>query len=160
MPRINNEMWTVVQEYIKSKPLVCFNDECNAYLCAKKKSITVADFDNFIAKYFCVDDCDFNDSMEFDEYFYFSTSVSMVNLNKENWILSDCICKDFFKQYLCKHILFVAILSGSTSIPLSQKRIPKRKRREVEKLELLKCKKHTILPKPIEFCFIFILFFM
>ena len=67
----------------------------------------------------------------FDTYIRHQNSIWMVTFNTTNWKTSSCTCPTFFKTYLCKHIVGVALMSKLFAVPPEAKAIPlgqKRKR--------------------------------
>lgn len=47
-----------------------------------------------------------------------------VHLDKENWKKSTCNCAQFQKNYICKHIVLLAIRFNLCNIPPQVKNIP------------------------------------
>ncbi|RNA03929.1 hypothetical protein BpHYR1_038204, partial [Brachionus plicatilis] len=47
----------------------------------------------------CLADCDSFKDMTFDTFF------EIVRTNPDNWKFSKCTCYDYFKTWMCKHIL-------------------------------------------------------
>ena len=46
---------------------------------------------------------------KFDDYSNIVKMVCRVTMNLENWKLSKCICYEFQKKYICKHVIGLAI---------------------------------------------------
>ena len=46
---------------------------------------------------------------KFDDYSNIVKMVCRVTVNLENWKLSKCICYEFQKKYICKHVIGLAI---------------------------------------------------
>lgn len=66
-----------------------------------------------------------------EECFLFYTAIFPVLLAKENWIKGSCDCYQYFKLYMCVHILGIALRMRYVSAPDEAKTIPigrKRKR--------------------------------
>ena len=49
-------------------------------------------------------------------------------LMKDNFLKSFCTCSKFLKQYMCAHIIAMALLLKKTDAPLAAKKVPKGKR--------------------------------
>ena len=67
---------------------------------------------NLYKKY--VDDFKFK---TFDDYVNIVSTVCRVVVNHENWKLSTCICYDYQKQYMCKHVLGLVIRARLVTPP-------------------------------------------
>lgn len=66
-----------------------------------------------------------------EECFSFYTAVFPVPLTKDNWIKGSCDCYQYFKLYMCVHILGIALRMKFVTAPDEAKTIPigrKRKR--------------------------------
>lgn len=71
----------------------------------------------------------------FDQFkeksFAFYDTVFISPVTKDNWMKGICDCKEFFKQYICHHIIGISIRLKILTVPLEAKSIPigeKRKR--------------------------------
>lgn len=51
-------------------------------------------------------------------------NVAMVHWDKNEWTSSTCTCPNFFKEYICKHVIFVAVKEKCAIIPITAKDIP------------------------------------
>lgn len=59
-------------------------------------------------------------NMDFDsytEYQKFIQKVHRIVFYPENFMRSKCSCVTYLKEYMCKHILYVAVLGGKHTIP-------------------------------------------
>ena len=61
--------------------------------------------------------CELVAELNFDSLFEFTNSIRMVRLGKTNWKHSKCTCVDYFKTYICKHILVIALSQKLTVVP-------------------------------------------
>ena len=59
-----------------------------------------------------------------DEYFHHQTSCWLIKYNKDDYIKSSCNCKGYKKDFICKHILFIAIRIDASIVPSRIKNIP------------------------------------
>ena len=58
-------------------------------------------------------------------------SVRMITLNHDNWIRSSCTCSQWAKEYVCKHVVGMALRIDLAKAPSKAKTVPigqKRKR--------------------------------
>ncbi|RNA21708.1 hypothetical protein BpHYR1_001379 [Brachionus plicatilis] len=46
-----------------------------------------------------------------------NNSIRIVRTNPDNWKFSKCTCYDYFKTWMCKHILVIAIANNQIYIP-------------------------------------------
>jgi hypothetical protein len=53
----------------------------------------------------------------FDEATHLISHVFYVILNKPNWMDSSCTCCNYFKTYMCIHIMSVAVTTELVKIP-------------------------------------------
>ncbi|CAF0745416.1 unnamed protein product [Brachionus calyciflorus] len=63
-------------------------------------------------------DCYF-EKFTFDSYINLKKIIKRVKLHKDFWVQSKCICKDYLKLYLCKHITSIAVKLKLTEINYS-----------------------------------------
>ena len=56
-------------------------------------------------------------SKNFEEYDTLVSTVGKVNLDRENWRQSNCLCLKFQKLYKCKHIMGIALREKIISVP-------------------------------------------
>ena len=59
------------------------------------------------------------ENSDFDSFVTLNKSVHRVILNSENWKFSSCSCAIYMKEYVCKHIVKVAILKKLLEIDYS-----------------------------------------
>ena len=45
----------------------------------------------------------------FEDYTESINRIKMIAINKNEWPLSTCTCRDWFKEYMCKHVISLAI---------------------------------------------------
>ncbi|CAF0960439.1 unnamed protein product [Brachionus calyciflorus] len=118
-PRMEDELWKNTLDYITLNPTVKYVKADELYLLSKFKSV---DFDEFLDNIDCDEYCFLNgceslDGLDFTKFVEKNESVRMVKFNKENWKLSSCTCSTYLKEFLCKHILIIALSLKLTEIP-------------------------------------------
>ncbi|CAF1119861.1 unnamed protein product [Brachionus calyciflorus] len=91
-PRMEDELWKNTLDYI-----TYYNIDCDEYC--------------------LLNGCESLDSLDFTKFVEKNESVRMVKFNKENWKLSSCTCSTYLKEFLCKHILIIALSLKLTEIP-------------------------------------------
>ena len=123
---------------MEKKPKIVFEKAEDAFLLSHDHS---ADFEKYIDLLDCneicyEDGCELIGNFNFDTLMEFINSIRMVRLDKKNWKLSQCTCIDYFKTYVCKHIITIAISQKRTVIPekffdsvIGQKPKPGRKKK-------------------------------
>lgn len=121
-PTIDLAMWTSSYNWARSnaKSIVIKNVTEISY------EITVVESD--VNSIDCTDWTSFED---FENSFAFQTATFPYPLNKDNWTLGHCDCCDFFKLFICKHIIGIALRLKFVTAPPEAKNIPigmKRKR--------------------------------
>ena len=62
--------------------------------------------------------------LNFDQLRDTLTKVFVVDLNSENWALSNCTCSYFLKKYHCYHIIDVAAHNKVLKIPTQFCKLP------------------------------------
>ncbi|RNA03432.1 hypothetical protein BpHYR1_033455 [Brachionus plicatilis] len=67
---------------------------------------------------------------DFDQFVLLNRFIKRVKLNKDDWQLSTCTCKNCLKNYLCKHIVAMAVKTKLTEIDFSFRDIGMKKKRE------------------------------
>ena len=75
-------------------------------------------------------------SYDFESYEYLQRCISVVEYEANDWKDSKCNCPYFFKTFLCRHVIFMAVLNTKVKIPLQYKGIPidgKKRRGRVSK---------------------------
>lgn len=71
----------------------------------------------------------------FDDYkknsFDFYDTVFKFPISRDNWLISECDCENYFKLYMCEHIIGIALRMKCITAPAEAKHVPigqKRKR--------------------------------
>lgn len=119
-PHIEMKMWTEGYNFAKANGKVTSRRRGNTIIyrsfCAETidDSTEWPDFDSFKKKSFSFYDTTFN-----------------YPVKRENWLQGKCDCKDYFKLYICRHIIGIAIRLKCITPPAEAKTVPigqKRKR--------------------------------
>lgn len=119
-PELTLKLWT--EGYRWAKENVKITSRRNGRKIIYRTSFTEAvddandwpNFDTFKHKAFCFNDTCFN-----------------YPISRENWLSSECDCEDFFKLFMCRHIIGIALRMRCIAAPAEAKTIPigqKRKR--------------------------------
>lgn len=121
-PEIKLELWTAGYNFAKQNIKITSSRRGNSitYRSALSENIDDStdwsDFDSFKKKSFAF----------YDTTFVYPTK-------RENWLQSECICSDYFKIYICCHIIGIAIRlkyitppAEAKNVPIGQKRKPGR----------------------------------
>jgi len=124
-PTIDLDQWTEAYQWVKSKKNVP-TKECRGYTeyyCPTDDQQTVSptDIRRVLSRQWT----------SFDLFKERAFSVWVVRMNTKNWLDGRCTCKNYLKQYMCKHLLGLAIRLKLTTPPPAAKQIPigqKRKR--------------------------------
>ena len=98
-------LWQLTNEYISSKPKCRIVRKDSIYLMS---SNTVSDktFETYLKTF--VEE-DFYTFDNFDELVKMGNMVRKVDFNRTDWKSSACTCPAYFKHFLCKHIVSLAI---------------------------------------------------
>ena len=118
-------MWELAACYIDEKPTINYFKEENFYLISKFEN-------NLIENYYDLLECNVDCGECFgdlDNYLSINYKVKKVILNANNWLFSSCTCKHFFKYYICKHIITIAVKNKLASIDYSYQNIGEKKKR-------------------------------
>ena len=61
----------------------------------------------------------------FEQFKHRAFSVWIVQFSKDNgWLNGSCTCRDFFKKYVCKHMVGLAIRNKFVKVPPAAKQVP------------------------------------
>ena len=71
----------------------------------------------------------YRDTYDFDQFLVLNQLIKRVKINKQRWQLSFCTCKSYLKEYICVHIIALAVKSKLIDIDHSYMTIGMRKRR-------------------------------
>lgn len=130
LPEISTELWEASDEYIDSKPQVKYLTNENVYLLLNATQ-DKSNFEKFVESSECSLECEDLTSCfgSFSDFFLLNRLVKRVSLNSSCWQLSKCSCRTFFKQFICKHIVFLAVKRNLTEINYNFKRVGKKNKR-------------------------------
>lgn len=119
MPNIVLKLWTDGYNWARS------NVKCR----------TVVERNQTIYRSVVLSDNDPTKWKTFQNYKQYSNLLFSVSMptgeEKSDWTMSDCVCRTYFKQYMCEHIIGIALRKKMTSAPPEAKNVPlgvKRKR--------------------------------
>ncbi|CAF1036165.1 unnamed protein product [Brachionus calyciflorus] len=118
VPVISDSCWLNAIEYLEKKPIIKYVESEDVYLLSSSN----VDFEMYLDMLDCDQDClsnscEFTNDFSFDKFIEYNDSVRIVKYNVNKWKLSKCICKDYFKDLICIHILIIALSKKDSSIP-------------------------------------------
>jgi hypothetical protein len=61
---------------------------------------------------------------DFNQFIHRTRKINLVNLSLDNWKESKCSCVWFLKNYLCVHVVAIAVNKNLVQIPLAFKNLP------------------------------------
>lgn len=132
-PLILDTLWEEVDEFIDSKPKVKFISELNCYL-VSNKDVTNKDYARFYDSLECDLECELKECFSsFDEFVELYRLIKRVTINKSTWELSKCTCYTYFKEFICKHIVFMAVNLKLTEMNYEYKKLGKKNKRGAKK---------------------------
>ena len=120
LPQITADNWREVDEYIKNEPRIKFLSDFGIYLVANSDTT-----DLMFGELYDLIECENNECKcyyeiySFDEYTNLNSQILRVQLKKDRWQLSNCTCKSYLKEYICVHIITVAVKKKLTKIDYS-----------------------------------------
>lgn len=119
-PEIKLDLWTKGYQFAKANVKVTSRKN-GAHIIYRSTAIDKID-----------DSTDWNDFDSFKKNsFSFHDTKFEYPTKRENWLCSECDCRDYFKLYICEHIIGIAIRLKLVVPPVEAKNVPigqKRKR--------------------------------
>ena len=114
--KIDHTLWELTNQYIEEvKPKIKYFKTENAYLITRfERELIEAYSDLFECDAQC-EEC----FVDLNNYLNLNFKVKRVLFNTKNWMLSECTCKNFFKNFVCKHIILLAVKKNLTKIDYS-----------------------------------------
>ena len=118
-PTIPLTLWTSGYQWAKSNKVVTLNETDN------------------VREYYCpigeVSSCSEDEILNvshmrwstFEQFKRRAFSVWIVTFpNDADWINGSCTCRDYFKKYVCKHMVELTIRNKLVKVPLAAKQVP------------------------------------
>lgn len=134
-PTIDFTLWEQSNLYIEEvKPKIKYFKNENVYLITRFEKELIETYFDLSEAYFdllecddtCVDCFRLND---FDTFMNLNLKVKKVKFESKNWIKSECTCKHYFKFFICKHIILIAVKKKLISIDYSYQTIGEKNKR-------------------------------
>ena len=114
-PDFNKNTWQLAYDFLfKSNGSIQKYKEI--YICVKKENKSMVT-PNFINRKFNLINLGFNDFIPIFK------KVSLIRLNRENWVKSNCSCAWYLKNYHCCHFVAVASNEKLCLIPIQYKQV-------------------------------------
>jgi hypothetical protein len=123
-PCVDDEIWTIVWNYlhntdaedkilIKQLPPA----SSNKFVITRHKYKDLIDTDFVKKRYDHLKD-------DFNQFIHRTCKINVVNLSLDNWKESKCSCVWFLKNYLCVHVVAIAVNKNLVQIPMTFKNLP------------------------------------
>ncbi|CAF0833110.1 unnamed protein product [Brachionus calyciflorus] len=124
MPEFTTELWDATDEFIASKPKIKYIKDHDLYFNADVQTCNES-FELVFEMLDCkISGCQcFREHYDFDQFILVNREIKRVYVNNSKWEFSTCTCKDYLKEYICKHIIAVTTKLKLNSIDYSYKDI-------------------------------------
>jgi hypothetical protein len=107
--------------FMKNRPMVWA--EADFFYVSNDRSVDEKVLDMYQDKEICSIECleGCLEGFDFGSYMYLFQCISIVKLNDTNWKLSRCNCPYYSKNYMCRHIILIAVAEEIITFPLAYK---------------------------------------